>query len=142
MQLPTLNTRQRKAAQLLASGLTRNETAKRLGVNPATLSLWRRNPAFHNQIESLLATQDKESIQALYALKLRAIERLSSLLDSRTPMVALRAADLILQKTLQGFPIPSFEELSPGEKAWAVMQQELERIAYQAQSKEPSNAVP
>jgi hypothetical protein len=137
MQLPPLDPRKRRAAQFLANGLSRNETAKRLGINPATLSLWRRNPEFTNYIDSLLGTQDKESIQALYALKQRAVEKLGTLLDSKIPAVALRAADLILQKTLTTFSAPTVDELSAASKAWEIMQKELEKISQQAYAEQP-----
>ncbi len=140
MQLITLNPRQRKAAQLLAAGLSRNEAAQRVGINPATLSLWRRIPAFNRQIERLLGGQDSEAIQVLYVLKLKAVERLATLLDDPNPNVCLRAVDLILQKTLSAYPVPAAEEMTPGGRAWVVMQQELERIANQTRTEDPANA--
>ena len=121
-----LNIRQRLAAQFLATGLTRDAAAKRVGCDPATLSKWRRLPIFDDYLNNLLALHEKESLQALQALKLVAVERLSELLGSPNPGIALRAVDTVLK---QSQPIPQGLGTIIANLAWATMQEELERIA-------------
>lgn len=96
----SLNIKQRQAALLLAQGTTRNATAKQVGIDPATLSKWRQNPAFNAHIDSLLQDQEVTTIQSLYALKTKAIDKLSELLNSPSPTVAMRAVEAVLARTL------------------------------------------
>lgn len=96
--LMTLNVRQRLAAQFLASGMNRDQTAKHVGCDPATLSKWRRLPAFNDYLNSLIELNERESLQALVALRLRAVERLSVLLDTESPHVAIRVIEAILKQ--------------------------------------------
>lgn len=123
-----LNIRQRLAAQFLAAGLTRDQTAKRIGIDPTTLSKWRRIPEFEEHINGLLAQHERDSAQTLLALKLKAIERLSDLLGSTNDSVALRAIEVVFKQALpHSGPSPNIAY-----SAWQQMQQELERISKEA----------
>lgn len=125
-----INIKQRLAARLLASGLTRDQTAKHVGVDPTTLSKWRKNPAFEDHIHTLLTQHEQEALQTMQALKLKAVERLSELLQSKSSSIALRAVEAVLNRTQNAYSTKS--GLSEEDVAWRAMQQELERIAADA----------
>lgn len=137
-KLMNLTIKQRLACQYLATGATRTEAAKKLRLDPTTLSKWRQNPAFEDHLNRLLCIQDQQVTQALYGLKLKAVERLSKLLDA-SPAIALRAVDLVLSKTLPPLPQRGAEE-SPQSRAWAAMQKELQKIAEDSKAQETTHA--
>jgi DNA-binding transcriptional regulator YdaS (Cro superfamily) len=91
-----LTPKKSKAVQLIARGCPRKDVAAQIGVDPATLSRWRRDPVFRKEIERLIGLSEDESTQAMRGIRLAAVERLSSLIDSAQPSVALRAVELAL----------------------------------------------
>lgn len=129
-----LNIRQRLAAQLLSSGMTVEATAKRVGIDRTTLSKWRKNSNFNEYISALLAQNEHDAAQTLQALKLKAIERLSDLIDSKNHSVALRAIEAVLKYAPVATPPTPIE----GNLAWYEMQQQLERIQMEAQHVTPA----
>lgn len=131
---PKLNIRQRLAAQFLSSGLTVEATAKRVGIDRTTLSKWRKNSAFNDYISALLEQNEHHSAQSLQALKLKAVERLSDLIGSKSHSVALRAIETVL-KFAPATPSPA--QLA-GNAAWHEMQQHLERIQKESQHATPA----
>lgn len=94
-----LTVRQRQAAQFLSSGKTGRQTALELGVNTATISTWGQQPAFRQYLDELLIKIERNSLEALHGLRLRAVERLGELLESSNPTVALRASEAILDRS-------------------------------------------
>lgn len=127
--IPKLNIRQRLAAQFLSSGLTVEATAKRIGIDRTTLSKWRKNPAFNDYISALLEQNEADSNQTLKALKLKAVERLSDLIGSKSHSVALRAIETVLKFS----PVSTPPAHLAGNAAWHEMQQHLERIQKESQ---------
>jgi transposase len=123
-----LHIRQRLAVQFLAAGLTREQVAKRVGVDLTTVSKWRNLPAFEAAINALLSQHEKDSLQTLQALRLKAVERLSELIGSKNHGVALRAIETVLK---QATPPPGINHPAAN-AAWQAMQDELERIAMEA----------
>ena len=94
-----LNPAQALSVQLIAQGMTRKHVAAQLGIDPGTLSRWRRLPAFQQELAKLLDQSEREAVESFRAVKLMAVERLASLLSSPTPMVALKAVDMVLSRT-------------------------------------------
>ncbi len=70
----------------------------------------------------------------MQALKLKAVERLSELLQSKSSSIALRAVEAVLNRTRNAYSTKS--GLSEEDVAWRAMQQELERIAADANQQE------
>lgn len=103
----TLSAKQANAVQLIALGWTRNRVAIQLGIDPGTLSRWRRQPAFLHEVAKLLDECERESVESFRAIKLKAIERLSALVDSSNQTIALRAIEMVVSRTdLQSTAIP------------------------------------
>ena len=94
-----LKPNQRVALQLIASGLSRKYVATKLQIDPATLSRWRRQPEFQRELDEMLATCERESVETFRATKIAAVERLASLINSANQKVALQAIGLVLSKT-------------------------------------------
>ena len=92
-----LSAMQKQAALLLAQGRRQSDVARMLGISHETVCRWGRLPEF----EAATAKAQHELIDSIRTWHLslvgRAMERLESLLDHRTPQVQLRAAELILR---------------------------------------------
>ena len=132
MQHPKkLNIRQKLAAQFLATGLNRDQVAKRIGCDPATITRWRSTPIFQQYLENLVQRDEADSVQLLRALRFKAVTRLSGLLDATGGAVALRAVEVVLKQA----PVIDTQEVS--NSAWQQMQDELERILESADDKSP-----
>lgn len=93
-----LNAKQANAVQLIAIGWTRNRVATHLGIDPGTLSRWRRQPVFQQEVAKLLNQSERESVESFRAIKLKAVERLSALVDSPNQTVALRAIEMVMSR--------------------------------------------
>lgn len=93
-----LSAKQANAVQLIALGWSRNQVATHLGIDPGTLSRWRRLPAFQQEIAKLLEQAELDSVESFRAIKLKAVERLSGLVDSPDQKVALRAIEMIVSR--------------------------------------------
>lgn len=120
--LPNLNIKQRLATQFLASGLTREQTAKRIGVDVTTISKWRRIAGFEEAICTLLQQHEQEAIHLLQALRLKAVERLAELIESKNQSVSLRAIEAVLKQ-------PKIEIPPPIDSEWIEVRKELERLS-------------
>jgi transposase-like protein len=95
----TLSAKQANAVQLIALGWTRNRVATQLAIDPGTLSRWRRQPAFKQEVAKLLDQAERDSVESFRAIKLKAVERLSVLVDSLHPKIALRAIEMVMSRT-------------------------------------------
>lgn len=93
-----LSAKQANAVQLIALGWTRNRVATQLGIDPGTLSRWRRQLAFQQEVGKLLNQAERDSVESFRAIKLKAVERLSSLVDSPNQTVALRAIEMVMSR--------------------------------------------
>lgn len=133
----TLTPKQRKVAQLLAVGFSGRDAAAMLKINEATVYRLRKNPTFQAYLASLLKEVERESLEHLHALRMRAVERLGKLLDCQTDSVALRACEVILDRTKVPFTAQP-ELATEGEKraAWAAMLREIEQSI-----EEPDHAI-
>tara|TARA_B110000196_G_C20754944_1_gene479417 strand:+ start:195 stop:617 length:423 start_codon:yes stop_codon:yes gene_type:complete len=92
---------QEQGALLLSSGQNVIEVAKTLDVDRSTIWYWRQIPAFEailNQlrIETLQTMQD-----GLLALHQQALKTIKRCLSSENETVALKASQVIIEKTLQ-----------------------------------------
>jgi len=132
--IPPLNVKQRLAASLLASGLTRNQAAKELGIAPETLSRWRQNSDFQHHLNNLILKQEQESTQAMYALRLKAVERLSVLLDSKHQPTALRAIETVLARTEAEFAGSAIPDMA--DEFLAELSADLIRISREAKEQD------
>lgn len=122
-----LNTKQKIAAQNLAIGCTGRQASQIVKVNPATLSAWRQLPQFQTYLSHLIIQTEKNSIETLYGLRYRAIEKLGELLDAN-PALALRAAIAILQTTQQQY-IPKNPTMPSVDQAtWQEMLKVIETV--------------
>jgi transposase-like protein len=133
-QTAQLNIRQKLAAQFLAAGMTVDATAKRVGVDRTTVSKWRRLSTFESHIGTLLANNEKDSQQSLQALKLKAVERLSTIISSKNESVALRAIETVL-KLPPATPQPAL--VATTNAAWDEVRQRLEEIANEGRHDAP-----
>lgn len=93
-----MSAKQANAVQLIALGWARNRVAMHLGIDPGTLSRWRRQPAFQREVSKLLDQAERDSVEAFRAMKLKAVERLSTLVDSPNQSVALRAIEMVMSR--------------------------------------------
>lgn len=94
-----MSVKQANAVQLIALGWARNRVAMHLSIDPGTLSRWRRQPAFQQEVSKLLDQAEHDSVESFRAIKLKAVERLSVLVDSPNQTVSLRAIEMILSRT-------------------------------------------
>jgi len=87
-----LNKKQKKCLELMAMGeLTQREIAKRIDVSEETISRWKRNTEFTNELDTLI----RISIQALAA---KAFKTQTNLLNAKSEMVRFLAAKDILDR--------------------------------------------
>ena len=89
--MTTLTAKQQQAVTLLASGKSQRQTAKAVGVSPQTITAWMKLDAFQKGLDGLLSTVEAESTQLLRSQRLKAVDALTDLLDSKTPAVKLAA---------------------------------------------------
>ena len=94
-----LTAKQQQAVTLLASGKSQRQTAKAVGVSPQTITAWMKLDAFQKGLDGLLSTVEAESTQLLRSQRLKAVDALTDLLDSKTPAVKLAAAKTVLELT-------------------------------------------
>ena len=88
-----LSAKQANAVKLIALGWTRNLVATELDIDPGTLSRWRRQPVFQQQVSKLLDQSEREAVESFRAIKLKAVEKLAVLINSQNSRVALRALE-------------------------------------------------
>ncbi|WP_177219022.1 hypothetical protein [Polaromonas sp. OV174] len=124
-----LNVKQIQAVQLTAQGMRCNLVATQVGIDPGTLSRWRRMPSFQQELSKLLEQSERECVDSFRAIKTIAIERLAALLDSKNQTIALKAIELVLSKIdLRSAKVPPTDPYSELEKAhWNSILDELLR---------------
>ena len=96
-----LDSRQKKAVQLLCAGLSPKCVCDSIGIGNDALTAWRRKPAFKVAIAegmSLDADLHGARLQALFG---KAVERVSELLDDPSPHIRVQAARLAFEAQAQ-----------------------------------------
>ena len=92
---------QEQGALLLSSGQNVIEVAKTLDVDRSTIWYWRQIPAFE-AILNQLRTETIQTMQdGLLALHQQALKTIKRCLSSENETVALKASQVIIEKTLQ-----------------------------------------
>ena len=92
---------QEQGALLLSSGQNVIEVAKTLDVDRSTIWYWRQIPAFE-AILNQLRTETLQTMQdGLLALHQQALKTIKCCLSSENETVALKASQVIIEKTLQ-----------------------------------------
>ena len=92
---------QEQGALLLSSGQNVIEVAKTLDVDRSTIWYWRQIPAFE-AILNQLSTETLQTMQdGLLALHQQALKTIKRCLSSENETVALKASQVIIEKTLQ-----------------------------------------
>jgi transposase-like protein len=92
---------QEQGALLLSSGKNVIEVAKTLDVDRSTIWYWRQIPAFE-AILNQLRTETLQTMQdGLLALHQQALKTIKRCLSSENETVALKASQVIIEKTLQ-----------------------------------------
>ena len=92
---------QEQGALLLSSGQNVIEVAKTLDVDRSTIWYWRQIPAFE-AILNQLRTETLQTMQdGLLALHQQALKTIKRCLSSENETVALKASQVIIEKTLQ-----------------------------------------
>ena len=107
--MTTLTAKQQQAITLLASGKSQRQTAKAVGVSPQTITAWMKLDAFQKGLDGLLSTVEAESTQLLRSQRLKAVDALTDLLDSKTPAVKLAAAKTVLELTSKSAPATALD---------------------------------
>ena len=102
--MTTLTAKHQQAITLLASGKSQRQTAKAVGVSPQTITAWMKLDAFQKGLDGLLSTVEAESTQLLRSQRLKAVDALTDLLDSKTPAVKLAAAKTVLELSGKSAP--------------------------------------
>ena len=102
--MTTLTAKHQQAITLLASGKSQRQTAKAVGVSPQTITAWMKLEPFQKGLDGLLSTVEAESTQLLRSQRLKAVDALTDLLDSKTPAVKLAAAKTVLELTSKSAP--------------------------------------
>ena len=93
----TLSPKQKNAALLLASGLSKKEVAKTVEVEPHTISAWSKNPIFTCLINMFLSNVEQEVVLAMKSYRLKALDTLSELMsEDHPPTVRVMAAKALL----------------------------------------------
>ena len=92
---------QEQGALLLSSGQNVIEVAKTLDVDRSTIWYWRQIPAFE-AILNQLRTETLQTMQdGLLALHQQALKTIKRCMSSENETVALKASQVIIEKTLQ-----------------------------------------
>ncbi|MGP1681270.1 MAG: helix-turn-helix domain-containing protein [Giesbergeria sp.] len=107
--MTALTAKHQQAITLLASGKSQRQTAKAVGVSPQTITAWMKLDAFQKGLDGLLSTVEAESTQLLRSQRLKAVDALTDLLDSKTPAVKLAAAKTVLELTSKSAPATALD---------------------------------
>ena len=107
--MTTLTAKHQQAITLLASGKSQRQTAKAVGVSPQTITAWMKLDGFQKGLDAILSTVEAESTQLLRSQRLKAVDALTDLLDSKTPAVKLAAAKTVLELTSKSAPATALD---------------------------------
>ena len=89
---------QREGAQLMAQGYKQRDIAEAVGVDEATVSRWKRRPAFIALVQAIHAESNAELAARMGELTHRALDVLEAALEYRhDPRVGMKAAIALLQ---------------------------------------------
>ena len=96
-----LDSRQKKAVQLLCAGLSPKCVADSIGVGNDALSAWRKKPAFKQAVSDAMNLDVELHGVRLQSLFGKAVERVSELLDDPSPHIRVQAARLAFEAQAQ-----------------------------------------
>lgn len=92
-----LDSRQKKAVQLLCAGLSPKCVADSIGVGTDALTAWRKKPAFKVAVSEAMNLDVELHGVRLKALYGKALDRVSELLDDPSPHIRVQAARLAFE---------------------------------------------
>lgn len=92
-----LTPKQLTAANLLANGLSMVLVAEKVEIGLSTLYKWKKFPAFNEEINQLIRTNEVKAYQDLVALKPEALDRLRELMNSNDSRTAIQSCKMILE---------------------------------------------
>ncbi len=96
---PKLTAKMRLIARQLAAGSSARQVAQESKlISHQTIYRWQQLPVFRDFLNGLIDQHDSEADALLRSLRLRAVQRLCSLLESENQQVALRSAEAILDR--------------------------------------------
>lgn len=88
-----------EAIKLLASGMTREDVSKRLGISSRSLRRWAKDPAFQAALNESRSSVLSRVVEEVQAASLAAVAVLSEALQDESPAIRVRAADRLLSHT-------------------------------------------
>lgn len=97
-QLTGLTPIQERAAKLLATGLTEEETADTVGIAPEELQTWRNYPAFECYLNNRRTKRKHAQMDAVLNLGGEAITALADLLNTAEPETRCKIAFQIIDR--------------------------------------------
>ncbi|HJY80007.1 MAG TPA: phBC6A51 family helix-turn-helix protein [Candidatus Binatia bacterium] len=106
----TLSSRQRRAIEALLLHPTLEEAAKAAKIGKTTLYRWLKEDAFSRAVHEARREQSQEALACLRSSLLRAVHKLSELLNSGNEMIAFRAATALVEHGLKGIELEEQEE--------------------------------
>lgn len=92
-----LDSRQKKAVQLLCAGLSPKCVCESIGIGPDALTAWRKKPAFKVAVSEAMQLDVELHGVRLKSLYGKALDRVSELLDDPSPHIRVQAARLAFE---------------------------------------------
>ena len=97
--LSDLTPKQVQALPLIAVGVSAIEVAKKIGVSPQQISVWKKQTNFLTELRRIRSDAMSEAVCALSAMAIAAVEVMGSLLrEAENESVRLKAAIFLIEK--------------------------------------------
>ena len=117
-----LSADQRRAVEMLASGMTQGETAKEIGFSRQTVNEWvRTNSEFKAALEDAIDFVGRESLQRMKGRVAKVVSRLEMCVDSDDDSTALKAIDMWLKQIRFGEKAAEASGIQPSQTDVAEM---------------------
>ena len=88
---------QREAARLDSMGVAAVEIARKIGVDPATISVWRGTPLYQDHLQELMREQDRDAIRQARRIRNAAVKVMGgSLSEAAKSIQASQAGEIRL----------------------------------------------
>lgn len=104
-----LNSKQVSAISLLARGHNQKQVAQEIGVNEATISRWKRDPAFHAALREMENELYNDALNMLKKTLLPAITCLVRNMTEARPHVQVVAASKLIDSAIEVHKVHSLE---------------------------------
>jgi hypothetical protein len=101
LALPKLSARQRRAIPLVLTSPTLEAGLKAAGIAKSTWWNWKGQQAFLRAVEAAEDASYAESLQRAKAAHLRAVDKISELIDHKDPRIALQASQALMAYSLK-----------------------------------------